>query len=57
MAEGKPPYADIHPMRVCINFVVTYIGNPCRAANNFSLLKGRISDQVSILVGQSGRLF
>ena len=23
MAEGKPPYADIHPMRVSINLIAT----------------------------------
>ena len=27
MAEGKPPYADIHPMRVSINLIATQAQN------------------------------
>ena len=32
MAEGKPPYADIHPMRVSINFTLHSKNSPSRSS-------------------------
>ena len=32
MAEGKPPYADIHPMRVSINFTLHSKNSPDRSS-------------------------